>query len=244
MKTDVLIIGGGPAGIVTAVTAKQNYPEKKIVVVRREKRVVVPCGIPYIFGTLRDVEKNIIPDSVLTSKGIDILVDEIEDVDIEKKVAKSKSHGEIEFEKLVLATGSKPIKPPIKGIDGNNVFFVRKNPEYLQELMKRINESESVVIIGGGFIGVEFADDLRKLGKKVSIVELLPHILSTSFDDEFCELAEEELRKIGVELYTNSKVVEIREDGVVLSNGKEIAGDIVIVCVGARPNIDLAEKMG
>ena len=96
MKTDVLIIGGGPAGIVTAVTAKQNYPEKKIVVVRREKRVVVPCGIPYIFGTLRDAEKNIIPDSVLTSKGIDILVDEIEDVDIEKKVAKSKSHRESE----------------------------------------------------------------------------------------------------------------------------------------------------
>jgi len=106
MKTDILIIGGGPAGIVTAVTAKQNYPEKKIVVVRREQKVAVPCGIPYIFGTLKDVEKNIIPDSVLTSKGIDILVDEIEDVDIEKKVAKSKSHGEIEFEKLVLATGA------------------------------------------------------------------------------------------------------------------------------------------
>ncbi|MCD6171232.1 MAG: FAD-dependent oxidoreductase [Thermoplasmata archaeon] len=244
MKTDVLIIGGGPAGIVTAVTAKQNYPEKRIVVVRKEKKVVVSCGIPYIFGTLRDVEKNLIPDSVLTSKGIDILVDEIEDVDMEKKIAKSKSHGEIEFEKLVLATGSIPIKPPIKGIDGNNVFFVRKNPEYLQELMKRINESESIVIIGGGFIGVEFADELRKLGKKVSIVEMLPHVLSTSFDDEFCELAEEELRKIDVGLHTNSKVVEIKNGGVVLSTGEEIAGDIVIVCVGARPNIDLAEKMG
>jgi len=244
MKTDVLIIGGGPAGIVTAVTAKQNYPEKKIVVVRREQRVAVPCGIPYIFGTLRDVEKNLIPDSVLTSKGIEILVDEIVDVDTEKKIAKSKNHGNIEFEKLIFATGSKPIKPPIKGIDGNNVFFVKKDPQYLQELLKRVDESESIVIIGGGFIGVEFADELRKLGKKVSIVEMLPHVLSASFDDEFCELAEEELRRTGVEIYTNSKVVEIKENRVILSSGKEIPGDIVIVCVGARPNTDLAEKIG
>jgi len=244
MKTDVLIIGGGPAGIVTAVTAKQNYPEKKIVVVRKEQRVVVPCGIPYIFGTLRDVEKNLIPDSVLTSKGIEILVDEIVDVDTEKKIAKSKEHGNIEFEKLIFATGSKPIKPPIKGIDGNNVFFVKKDPQYLQELLKRVDESEGIVIIGGGFIGVEFADELRKLGKKVSIVEMLPHVLSASFDDDFCALAEEELRRTGVEIYTNSKVVEIKENRVILSSGKEIPGDIVIVSVGARPNTDLAEKIG
>ena len=244
MKTDVLIIGGGPAGIVTAVTAKQNYPEKKIVVVRKEQRVAVPCGIPYIFGTLRDVEKNLIPDSVLTSKGIEILVDEIVDVDTEKKIAKSKEHGNIEFEKLIFATGSKPIKPPIKGIDGNNVFFVKKDPQYLQELLKRVDESEGIVIIGGGFIGVEFADELRKLGKKVSIVEMLPHVLSASFDDEFCALAEEELRRTGVEVYTNSKVVEIKENRVILSSGKEIPGDIVIVSVGARPNTDLAEKIG
>jgi len=244
MKTDVLIIGGGPAGIVTAVTAKQNYPEKKIVVVRKEQRVAVPCGIPYIFGTLRDVEKNLIPDSVLTSKGIEILVDEIVDVDTEKKIAKSKEHGNIEFEKLIFATGSKPIKPPIKGIDGNNVFFVKKDPQYLQELLKRVDESESIVIIGGGFIGVEFADELRKLGKKVSIVEMLPHVLSASFDDDFCALAEEELRRTGVEIYTNSKVVEIKENRVILSSGKEIPGDIVIVSVGARPNTDLAEKIG
>ena len=244
MKTDVLIIGGGPAGIVTAVTAKQNYPEKKIAVVRKEQRVAVPCGIPYIFGTLRDVEKNLIPDSVLTSKGIEILVDEIVDVDTEKKIAKSKNHGNIEFEKLIFATGSKSIKPPIKGIEGNNVFFVRKEPEYLRKLMKRVEESESIVIIGGGFIGVEFADDLRKLGKKVTIVEMLPHVLSASFDDEFCELAEEELRRIGVELRTNSRVVEIKEGGVVLSTGEEISGDLVILCVGARPNTDLAEKIG
>jgi len=244
MKTDVLIIGGGPAGIVTAVTAKQNYPEKKIVVVRKEQRVAVPCGIPYIFGTLRDVEKNLIPDSVLTSKGIEILVDEIVDVDTEKKIAKSKEHGNIEFEKLIFATGSKPIKPPIKGIDGNNVFFVKKDPQYLQELLKRVDESEGIVIIGGGFIGVEFADELRKLGKKVSIVEMLPHVLSASFDDDFCALAEEELRRTGVEIYTNSKVVEIKENRVILSSGKEIPGDIVIVSVGARPNTDLAEKIG
>ena len=244
MKTDVLIIGGGPAGIVAAITARQNYPDKRILIVRKEKYVVVPCGIPYIFGTLKDVDKDKISDGILLNNGIEIMVDEIESVDPDNKLAVSKNHGEIYFEKLILATGSKPVKPPIKGIDGNNIFFVRKDPDYLKMLMKKVEESNDVIIIGGGFIGAEFADEIRKLGKGVTIVEMLPHILSTSFDDEFCELAEQELSRVGVKIHTNSKVVEIREDGVVLSSGEKLNGDMIIVSAGAKPNIELAEKMG
>ncbi|RLF76948.1 pyridine nucleotide-disulfide oxidoreductase, partial [Thermococci archaeon] len=177
IKTDVLIIGGGAAGIVTALTAKQNYPDKDIIVVRKEKTVLVPCGIPYIFGTLRSVEKDRISDDILTKNGIDILVDEILDIDLKEKMAESKMHGKIAFEKLVLATGSTPLKPPIKGINLKNVFYIYKDAEYLKNLQERIEESEKIVIIGGGFIGIEFADELRKLDKEVAIVEMLPHVL-------------------------------------------------------------------
>ncbi len=244
MKTEVLIIGGGPAGIVTALSAKRNYPEKRVVIVRREGRVVIPCGIPYIFGTLKSVEKNLISDEILINNDVKIIIDEIEDVNLEKKEAISKNHGNIKFEKLVFATGSIPVKPPIEGIDRKNVFYVRKDPAYLKELLKKVDKSKDIAIIGGGFIGVEFADELRKIGKKVSIIEMLPHVLYTSFDDGFCEMAEEELKKNRVHVYTNAKVVEIKEDSVILDSGNKIKSDLTLISTGAKPNTKLAEKIG
>ncbi len=248
MKTDVLIVGGGAAGIVAALTAKDNYPDKDVTVVRKEEKTLVPCGIPYIFGTLGSVEKDLIPDDILKKSGINLVIDEITSVDLKEKVAEGRNSGKIAFEKLILATGSKPLVPPIRGVDRENVFQVRKDFKYLSVMKERIKESQDIVIIGGGFIGVEFADELRKLGKNVSIVEMLPHVLYSSFDDEFCEMAEAELRRVGVDVYMNTRVEEIRGgksvEGVALSNGKNLNADLVIVAAGVRPNTELAERMG
>ncbi len=248
MKTNVLVIGGGPSGIVTALTAKQRYPGKEVTIVRREKYVVVPCGIPYIFGTLKSVEKDRISDEGLKKKGVDIVVDEVIDLDLKSKKARLRGGEEILFDKLVLATGSKPSIPPIKGVELRNVFPVRKDPEHLKAMLEAIQGSERVTIIGGGFIGVEFADDLASAGYKVTLIELLPHILALSFDDEFCELAEAKLRELGVELRTGTKVVRIEGkeevEAVVLENGERIKSDVVILATGAKPNTELAEKAG
>lgn len=76
-KTDILIIGGGPAGLVTAVTARRHNPDKKITLIRQEKKSVIPCGIPYIFSRLDSIDKDIMPDKPLELNKIDLLIDEM-----------------------------------------------------------------------------------------------------------------------------------------------------------------------
>ncbi len=248
-KTDVLVIGGSAAGIVAATTGKSFYPDKDFIIVRKEKKILVPCGIPYIFETLGSSEKNLVPDAVLENAGIELKIDEIVDIDQENKICKTLKGDAIGFEKLVIATGSTPKNPKwLKGSSLENVFLIPKNKEYLDNLISTISDCEDIVVIGGGFIGVEVADELRKLGKKVTIVEVLPHILSLAFDSELAVKAEEILESRGVIIKTGDGVKEItgneKVQGVLLNNGEEIKADLVIMATGYHPNSTLAEKSG
>lgn len=131
-KTDVLIIGGNAAGIVTATTGKTFYPSKDFLVLHKEKEVMVPCGIPYIFGSLGSTEKNLVSDATLTKLGIKIKIDEAVSIDQENKTCKTSDGTLIEFDKMVFATGSTPKTPQwLKGIDLENVFTISKNKDYL-----------------------------------------------------------------------------------------------------------------
>jgi len=85
IETDILVIGGSAGGILTATTAKRIYPDKKVVMVRKNKTVMVPCGIPYIFGTLYDTSKNRIHDEMVKSAGVELLIDEVISIDKDKK---------------------------------------------------------------------------------------------------------------------------------------------------------------
>jgi len=139
-KTDVLVIGGSASGIVAAVTGKSSYPDKEFMVVRKEKQVVVPCGIPYIFGSLESSDKDAIPDAVLTKSGIKLKIGEVISIDQEKKICKTNDDTEIRFEKLVLATGSTPKIPKwLKGANMENVFTIPKDKEYLDKLLTNID---------------------------------------------------------------------------------------------------------
>jgi len=248
-KTDVLIIGGSASGIVTAVTGKSNYPEKEFLVIRREKQVVVPCGIPYIFGSLGSTEKNLISDTVLENNGIKLKIDEVIKVDINKKVCETKDGTQVKFEKLVFATGSDTKIPSwLKGAKKKNVFTIPKNKEYLDKALHTFNDCKKIVIIGGGFIGVELSDELNKQKKEVTIVEILPHILTLAFDTEMAVRAEELLRDRGVNIKSGVGVKEILGDtkatGVLLENGETIPADAVVISIGYYPNTTLAEKAG
>ena len=248
MKYDVVIIGGGPAGIVTAMTAKKFYPDKSVAIIRKEETALVPCGIPYVFETLGTVEADLMPTKPIEDMGIEIIYDEVTDVNLKSKVVKTKGNRELTYDKLVFATGSRAVMPKIEGIEKNGVFTVSKNVDEIRRLHSAIQEAEKVLIVGGGFIGVEVGEQIAKLGKKVTIVEMMDQLLPFAFDKEFANIAEEELKKLGVEVYLNSTVKKIegkeKVEGVKLADGGEIDADVVIVSVGYRPNIELAKKAG
>jgi NADH oxidase (H2O2-forming) len=247
-KTDVLIIGGSAAGPVAGITARRHYKDAKVTVVRKEKegQVLVPCGLPYIFGTVGAPEKNIIPDALLTGNNIDFIIDEATSIDRQAKTVTTASGKSIGYEKLVLATGASPIIIPIPGKDLENVFSAQKDVDYLNGLLKVLEGVKDVVVIGGGFIGLEFGDELKKRGLNVTIVEMLPHCLQLVFDEDFCNLAESKLKERGVNIKTNAQVEAIlgekKVTGVKLTSGEELQADLAFMCIGVRPNTELAQK--
>ena len=248
-KTDVLIIGGSASGIVTAVTGKSNYPQKEFLIIRKEKQVLVPCGIPYIFGSLKDSSKNLIPDTILEKAGINLKINEVTSIDTKRKKCETADGKEISYDKLVIATGSTTKIPKwLKGADKQNVFTIPKDKEYLDNLLEKLKDCEKIVTIGGGFIGVEISDEINKCAKDVTIVEILPHVLSLAFDKDIASKAEETLKKRGVNIVSGVGVKEIigesKATGVLLENGKTLEADAVILSVGYKPNTALAENAG
>jgi len=246
-RTNILVIGGGPAGVIAAVTARKNNPTKKVTLIRKEKVGVIPCGIPYIFYRLKSVNKDILPDESLVVNKISIIIGEVLSISTSDKGALLADGRRIKYDKLIIATGSEPIKIPIKGIDKKGVWQVKKDFEYLKKLRRAVLKAKRIVIIGGGYIGVELAEELSNIkGKEVSIVEKLDHCLGMTMDKEFVIEAERKLKERGVNIFTNAAVEEIGGGNVVryvkLGNGKRIPADLVIISIGARPNIDIIKK--
>jgi pyruvate/2-oxoglutarate dehydrogenase complex dihydrolipoamide dehydrogenase (E3) component len=248
-KADVVVVGGSAAGPVAAISCRRRYGDKSVMMVRKEEQVLVPCGIPYIFGSVGSPAKNLIPDALVINNGIELVKGEAVDMDREKKTV-SLSDGEtVSYDKLVLATGSSPIVLPIPGVEKENIFTVRKDVPYLTNMLRVLDDARDIVVIGGGFIGVEFADECKK-GRdcNVTIIELLPRCLQLAFDDEFCDEAETVMADRGINLLVNNKVEAIlgddRVSGVRLSGGQEIKADMVILGIGTVPNNELAKKAG
>jgi len=248
-KYDIVIIGGGASGFTAALTAKMLYKDKAVLLVKSEGKTLIPCAIPYLAATLESCDKGLMPYALLTNQGVKVVIDDVVNVDRNSKKVITASGNSYEYEKLILATGSLPFVPSsIEGTNLKNVFEVYKRYEEVETLQKALRNANKIVIIGGGFIGVELTDDLSNIKKDVTIVEMLPHCLLLNFDEEFAIKGEEKLKQRGIKIITGRTVKKIygkeKAEGVELENGEKIPADVVVVSVGYRPNIELAKKIG
>jgi len=247
MNSNIVIVGGGPAGFIAASTAKSVYPDKSVLLIKKIGDGVIPCAIPYMIHTLDDPAKNTMGDQPLKDIGVKILVDNVIDLDVDLKTIVVESGQKFSFEKLILATGSIPVTLPIPGIEKNGVFKIEKSLSHSTKIREKAKKARNIIILGGGFIGAEFADEIARNGdSKVHLVEILPKILSTAFDDEFCHDAEKQLMGCGVIIHKERRVTAINGknsvESVTLDNGDRLDADMIIVGVGGKPNVDLARK--
>ncbi|MBL0721180.1 MAG: FAD-dependent oxidoreductase [Sulfurovum sp.] len=251
LKTDILIIGAGPAGMVAAMTAVESNPTKKVLVVKAHEKNQVPCGIPYVFGTtLGEVEKN----AMLCGSGpvadmIEKIIDKVESVDKEGKIVKAIDHN-IQFDKLIFATGSVPfVHNNFKeGIKLENVFTIDKEYHKVDVLKKYLDNKKEVIVIGDGFIGVEMAMELKSSGKDVTIVGGR-HILGASFDEDMAIEAEEIMVKSGVKmaLGQHAKCITQKDSiatGIELDDGTILNAEVIILATGYQANTTLAKEAG
>ncbi|MEZ0345900.1 MAG: FAD-dependent oxidoreductase [Infirmifilum sp.] len=246
-RYDVIIVGGGAGGLAVALTLKSLRPDMNILIIRRTKLQPVPCSVPYIIDTINSVEGCLIPDAMVTSSGIELVVDEVVDLDRQRKVVKTAKGEEYQYGKLVLATGTRPSPLNIPGANLENVVFVHKDYDHLVKAYNVLKTAKKIVIIGAGFVGVEYADDLAR-NREVHVVEVLDEALALAFDKEFGEIARKALEARGVKFHLNAKVKQIKGVGkvqsVVLENGEDIPADAVLISVGNTPNTEIARKAG
>lgn len=247
-KADVVVIGGSAAGVTAAITARRHYPEKNVLLVRKEKMVPIPCGIPYVFGIIGSPEKNLISDDILSKNDIEFIVDEVTDIERNNLTIKTAGGEKIGYQKLIIAMGSVPIVPPLPGVEKNNIFSIKKNVPYLQEVVNKLDNASSLVVVGCGFIGVEIAEECRRKRPDldIKIVEMLNHCLQLVYDEDFCIKAEEVLKEQNIELLLDEKVEAflggVNVEKVKLVSGKEINSDMVIMGIGAAADTELAKE--
>ena len=267
-RQHIVVIGGVATGPKAAARARRRDPRAEITIIEKGRHIsYAGCGMPYCVaqeisgdcyslthtavGVPRDAAyfRNVKDINVLTQTlavRIDRQAKQVETVNIE-----TQEHRLIPYDKLVIATGSTPIVPPIEGMNLKRVIR-------LNELEDAINVCdllgsctlERAVIIGSGYIGLEMAEAFAKRHMHVTVVEMLPHVLPRVLDPEMATFLTRHLRAKGVVVRLNAQVSKIVGDdqgnvsGVVLANGETIPASLVLVAVGVRPNIKLAQEAG
>ncbi len=251
MKT---VIIGGVAGGASAAARLRRLDEKgEIIILERGQYVsFANCGLPYyIGGTIKEQSKLTLqtPASFKSRFNIDVrILNEAVKINPGTKTVtiRKVDTGEIyeeNYDNLILSPGAEPSKPAIEGINNKNVFTLRNIPDTLKiKAYMEENNPKTAVIVGGGYIGIEMAENLYDAGIQVSIVERSDHIIN-ALDFDMASEVQKYLRDKGVKLYLNSSAKAIRENAVEIEGG-EIPADMVIMATGVTPETNLAKECG
>lgn len=259
MNMRIVVVGGVAAGMSAATRARRMNEQASIIVLERGQYVsFANCGLPYYLGgTIQSEDKLLVATPAMLRKRFNIDARTRHEVTRIDRSAKTVSGvnlatGEaftLPYDKLILAPGAAPIVPPIADIDASNVFLLRSMEDTL--LVKRWMEENSpahATIIGAGFVGLEMAENLRHRRMGVTLVEKAPHVLP-QLDGELAPYIEKELRRHEVQLITGSGLAalhasERRVSRVELEDGQKIPTQMVLLSIGVRPNVKLAQEAG
>ncbi|MFA6983925.1 MAG: FAD-dependent oxidoreductase [Sedimentibacter sp.] len=247
----IVIIGAVAAGTSAATEIRRNDRAAEIVIYEKDEYIsYAGCAMPYYISNEAENFASVVPRNAEFFREkykVDIYTrHEVLSVNPENKTLKVKNlSGEImdRYDKLIIATGAMSVKPDLKGSDRENVFLLR-NINHMIDIKNFIEEKKpsSAVIVGSGFIGLEMCESFKFLGMDVTIIARSK--ISKGIDSELSSYIEEHLREKGVNVYTNTKTVEINDKGVVLGDGSIVKADIVLLATGAKPTTALAENMG
>lgn len=254
MSRKILIVGGVAGGASAAAKLRRYSEEDKIIMFERGPHVSFSnCSLPYhLSGTIREADHLLLmsPESFLKQYNIEARINQ-EVVSIQRQdkavTVKDVLTGEEYVESydiLILSPGAAPIVPNIPGIEDVNIFTVRNvvDIDKLNQYVKT-QEVKDVVVIGGGFIGIEVAENLKKAGYHVTVVEAMDQILKP-FDYDMVQIFHKELYDQGVDLVLGDRVNKFGKDTVILASGKEIHGDSVVMAIGVAPETKLAKESG
>lgn len=243
----VLVIGGIAAGASIAAKAKRTNPNAEITIIEMENYLSFgSCGLPYYIGNQFENSERMFARSVekTKSQGINVLTrHQALDIDFDKKIVNVKNldNNEVfnlDYDKLAIATGAKPIIFG-EGSDSENVFTITRLNE-VDNMKEQLKLAEKVVVVGTGFIGLEIADQLVNLGKKVQVIQRSENVMDRAFDVEFSELITKALEEIGVEFIVGEtyKQFEVKNNKAykVVTDKSSYECDLAVLALGFKPN--------
>lgn len=257
MSKKVLIVGGVAGGASAAARLRRLDESAEIIMFERDEYIsFANCGLPYYIGeTIKEREKLLVqtPESMKSRFNIDVRINsEVIGIDTLKKVAmvRSKEKGEYEeqYDYIVLSPGARAIKPTIEGINSKRIFTLRNIPD-TDNIKAYVDKKgiDSAVVIGGGFVGVEMAENLSERGLKVTLVEAAPHIMAP-FDTDMVVTVEKELSDNGVRLILNDGVKAFKDNEsdveITLNSGEKLSADLVILAIGVIPDTGFLRDSG
>lgn len=254
MKRKIVIVGGVAGGASAAAKLRRYSEEDQIIMFEKGPHVSFSnCALPYhLSGIVKEASDLVLmsPELFFKQYNIEARVNsEVVEIDRENKLVIVKGTQSTEtyvqsYDKLILSPGASPIMPKISGMEKVNLFTIRNvvDIDQLNRFAKESN-SKNIVVVGGGFIGVEVAENLKKANFNVTIIEGSKQVLRP-YDYDMVQIFHKEIVDQGVDLIVEDTVTQFEKDLVVLGSGKKIAADMVVMAVGVRPEIKLAESAG